>query len=165
MKNFLIGLCVSIAIVVCCCSCDDSNSFSVVETKSVEQYRSEIVHTMNSVLKDKDNHLHRRVESAHGTVTVYKAFVSHCEIVMHDTSGRVKKDESNVKQIRMEITFYWNGIIHQGGHTVLRLILDNAGDEWMINTAKIVETDALVNTEDPDFWIGVGSLLLMSLDE
>ena len=158
MKNFLIVAGIAIAVFLCFSACGDGGV--VDRSISIEQYKQNVINDFNQKLTKSDDNLRRRVENAHGTVTVKKAYVSTCDVVMRDSSMKVKKNESNVAQVSLVITFCWDGVFHKNGYTKLRLVLDNAGNEWVLRSARIIETDALINMEDPEFWMGVGLLIL-----
>ena len=158
MKNFLIVVGIVIVTFICFSACDDGGIID--QSITIEQYKQNVINDFNQKLTKSDDNLRRRVENAHGTVTVKKAYVSTCDVVMRDSSMKVKKNESNVAEVSLVITFCWDGVFHKNGYTKLRLVLDNAGKEWVLRSAKIIDTDAIINMEDPEFWMGVGLLIL-----
>ncbi len=101
----------------------------------------------------------KRIEDAHCTVKVKMAYVLACDVTTMDGSENVGNDCSNIRSATVDVKFVWDGIIHLDGYSVLRLVFDMHSKSTV--TAKIIDTDAMVNIEDPAFWCAVGTLLLL----
>ena len=91
----------------------------------------------------------KRIEDAHGTVTVSHAYVLKCDVTTTDGSDKAK----NISLVTVTIRFNWDGIIHKGGTTDLEVDLTADGK---CTRSRIVRTDAMVNMEDENFWYNVG---------
>lgn len=118
--------------------------------KTIGEVRREFVATLNTELSNRSCPIIKRIEDAHGTVTVSRAYVLKCDITTIDGSNKADA----ISLIRMTIRFNWDGIIHQGGTTDLELDLTADGK---CTRSRIIRTDALINMEDPDFWYNVGA--------
>lgn len=116
---------------------------------TVEEVRHKIVDTLNEELSSSTCPFRKRIEDAHGTVTVSHAYVLKCDVTTTDGSDKAK----NISLVTVTIRFNWDGIIHKGGTTDLEV--DQTADR-KCTRSRIVRTDAMVNMEDKDFWYGVG---------
>lgn len=127
---------------------------------TVDDVRREIVTSLNTALSNQSCPLRKRIEDAHGTVTVSHAHVLKCDITTVDGSDKAGVDHANISLITVIIRFNWDGIIHKDGTTDLEVNLTADGN---CTRARIVRTDAMVNTEDPDFWYDVGKGIAVGL--
>lgn len=125
---------------------------------TVEEVRHKIVDTFNEQLSSSTCPVRKRIEDAHGTVTVSHAYVLKCDVTTTDGSDKAK----NISLVTVTIRFNWDGIIHKGGTTDLEVDLTADGN---CARSRIVRTDAMVNMEDKDFWYdvgwGIGALLAL----
>ena len=126
---------------------------------TVDDIRREIIATLNTELSDPSCPARKRIEEAHVTVTVSHAHVLKCDITTIDGSDKAGANRANISFITVIIRFNWDGIFHKGGTTDAEFRFSADGRRCI--GARIVQTDTLVNTEDPGFWIGVGALLLL----
>lgn len=124
---------------------------------TVEEVRHKIVDALNGELASPSCLVRKRIEDAHGTVTVSHAYVLKCDVTTTDGSDKAK----NISLVTVTIRFNWDGIVHKGGTTDLEVDLTADGK---CARSRIVRTDAMVNMEDKDFWYdvgyGIGALLL-----
>ena len=116
---------------------------------TVEEVRHKIVDTLNEELSSSTCPFRKRIEDAHGTVTVSHAYVLKCDVMTTDGSDKAK----NISLVTVTIRFNWDGIVHKGGTTDLEVDLTADGK---CARSRIVRTDAMVNMEDEDFWYNVG---------
>ena len=116
---------------------------------TVEEVRHKIVDTFNEQLSSSTCPVRKRIEDAHGTVTVSHAYVLKCDVTTTDGSDKAK----NISLVTVTIRFNWDGILHKGGTTDLEVDLTAEGK---CTRSRIVRTDAMVNMEDEDFWYDVG---------
>ena len=130
----------------------------VAQVKTVEQYRAEIGERINSQLSNPNHAWRKYVEDAHLTVKVVKAYVNRCSVSTIDGSALAGMNDSNISEIDLVIRFYWEGMIDEG-HTDLEIVIDKRADK--ILKAEIIDTTAIVNTADPNFWMELGSLFLL----
>lgn len=125
---------------------------------TVEEVRHKIVDTLNEELSSSTCPFRKRIEDAHGTVTVSHAYVLKCDVMTTDGSDK----EKNISLVTVTIRFNWDGIVHKGGTTNLEVDLTADGK---CARSRIVRTDAMVNMEDKDFWYdvgyGIGALLAL----
>lgn len=125
---------------------------------TVEEVRHKFVDTLNEELSSSTCPFRKRIEDAHGTVTVSHAYVLKCDVTTTDGSDKAK----NISLVTVTIRFNWDGIIHKGGTTDLEV--DLTADR-KCTRSRIVRTDAMVNMEDKDFWYdvgyGIGALLAL----
>lgn len=125
---------------------------------TVEEVRHKIVDTFNEELSSSTCPVRKRIEDAHGTVTVSHAYVLKCDVMTTDGSDKAK----NISLVTVTIRFNWDGIVHKGGTTDLEVDLTADGK---CARSRIVRTDAMVNMEDKDFWYhvgyGIGALLAL----
>ena len=130
---------------------------------TVADFRNDTEQKINRELCKKNNPINQLVEAAHLTVTVTEAYVSDVRASTKDGSNLAGRNGSNIKNAKIYITTRWDGNIHKNGKTVVELSYERVRDEWKVMDAKIVETDALVTTTDPDFWykVGVGIAILL----
>ncbi len=130
--------------------------YFLLKPQTVEELQDEVISSVDRELQNPSCAVRRRIESAHATVNVTSACVTGCSIITMDGSNKVGRNQSNIREIQIELTFRWDGVFHKGGQTVLRVDLD--GQTNKVIRSKIARTDAMVNTEDPNFWYGVGML-------
>ena len=116
---------------------------------TVEDVRHKIVDDLNGELASPSCLVRKRIEDAHGTVTVSHAYVLKCDVTTTDGSDKAK----NISLVTVTIRFNWDGIIHKGGTTDLEVDLTADGK---CTRSRIVRTDAMVNMEDATFWYNVG---------
>ena len=102
----------------------------------------------NEVLSDPNNALNKRIQRAHGPVTVKSAHVVRCDFETIDGSNRAGKDGENIRSCNMLLRFEWEGIVDKG-YTDLKVVYDGANDRWY---SGIDYTTAAINFEDPEFW-------------
>lgn len=119
-----------------------------VQSVTVADVRSELVSEINSALRDPNDPIRKFVEDAHVTVDITSANVLKCEIDTIDGSSNAGRNWENIAQIKLTIRLYWDGVFHKGGKTDFQVVY--AADGTLVS-AGIVQTDAVVNTEDPDF--------------
>jgi hypothetical protein len=126
--------------------------------ETVEEVRHKIVNDFNGELASPSCLVRKRIEDAHGTVTVSHAYVLKCDVTTTDGSDKAK----NISLVTVTIRFNWDGIIHKGGITDLEVDLTADGK---CTRSRIVRTDAMVNMEDENFWYdvgyGIGALLAL----
>lgn len=132
-------------------------------TITLAQYEEKCKNEINRELQKPTGELRKslssRVENAHKTVTVKNAYVS--QFIATTTDGRdvVFVDNPNISEVVMRITTKWDGIFHRNGFTDLEIVYRMAENNKMdIISCKIVDTNASVNTEDPNFWYKVGAV-------
>lgn len=101
------------------------------------------------------------IEKKHGTVTVDRIDLKSLYVHTYDNSGIIEDDESNIESIEFVIRFWWDGIFHQDGHTDVQFILVPQGEDYECRKCCVVETDALIDLDDPAFWAGVGAMLFL----
>lgn len=116
--------------------------------KTVADFRSELVRKFNGELASPGSPLRKRIERAHGTVTVKSAHVVRCDLATFDGSNRAGENGENIRGCNILLRFEWEGVIDKG-YTDLRAIYDGANDRWH---AEIDYTTAAINFEDPEFW-------------
>lgn len=126
---------------------------------TVAEYRDAMELAINKDLSTPGHNLHQYVENAHVTVKVYSAYVSNFQVTTKDGSNSAGVDGSNIWRIYLEITTCWDGVIDKNGSTVIGFEIENINGEHQVTKAGIVHTDAMVNTEDPNFWFKVGATL------
>ena len=130
--------------------------FSGSRPQTLEAYKQECIQSINQALKDPNNAVKQRIESAHKTVVVTSARVTYCEATTIDGSNNAGVNGSNIASLKLNIMTRWDGMIHKNGYTVFSIEYDLSGGNCEVKNAGIIETDALVNTENPEFWYGVG---------
>ena len=89
-------------------------------------------------------------------MTVTSTSVVRCDVSTFDGTDLAGKDDSNIDKMTLLIRFNWKGIV-EAGHSDLRLVYDVHNDRLL--ESKIDFTTALINTQDPDFWFGVGEII------
>ena len=124
--------------------------------QTLEEYKQECIQSVNKELQNPKNAIKQRIESAHKTVVVTSAHVTYCEATTIDGSNNAGVNGSNISSLKLNIMTRWDGMIHKNGYTVFSIEYDLSGGKFEVKNAGIIETDALVNTEDPEFWYGVG---------
>lgn len=130
-----------------------------VGQQTVDQFKNSFVKKINTELADPQSNLRKYIENAHLTVTVSKAYVKQCNVTTVDGSNLAGRDGVNVDEIDFEIRFFWDGVIQKDGHTDLKIVFDQRANKVL--SAKILDTNALFNTEDPEFWMGFGALFFL----
>ena len=135
------------------------------ETCTVEQFRTYVEREINRELVKKDHPIAKRIESAHGTVTVKRLYVSDVQVETKDGSNIVGAEGKNIRSFSVAITSIWDGVFHKDGRTVLGILFEDVNGKIEVTKAQIIATDAMVNMEDPDFWynvgFGIGTLLAL----
>ncbi len=127
---------------------------------SVEKYSQQQIAVINLALQDKSSslfaQLSERIENAHVTITVASGKVTKFNVSTYDGTNNACINATNIDEVDLQITFLWSGLLDKG-HTVLRLVYDRRTQNTI--RSEIVETSAMINTEDRDFWYGVGKLI------
>lgn len=126
---------------------------------TVAQYTQKQIEDLSSEVASwgtKRPEIVKRVEDKHGTVTVKNVQVKHFSIQTVDGGNLVHGDGENISEYKLVLRFWWDGIIHENGHTDIGFVLDNDGKCVKTWTD---DTDALIDLEDPNFWYGVGAAL------
>lgn len=116
--------------------------------KTVADVRSELVRKFDGELAAPGSPLRKRIERAHGTVTVKSAHVVRCDLATFDGSNRAGENGENIRGCDMLLRFEWEGVFDKG-YTDLRAIYDGVNARWQ---AEIDYTTAAINFEDPEFW-------------
>ena len=98
----------------------------------------------------------KRVEEKHGTVTVKNVEIKHYSVQTVDGGNLVRGDGGNISEHKLVLRFWWDGIIHENGHTDIGFVINREGKCVKTWTD---DTDALIDLEDPNFWYGVGAAL------
>jgi hypothetical protein len=154
IKTIAVWICIGICVL--CSACTGKNN-PIVSVKEEEQA---VKNVLNESLKNRDLPITREiiafVEDAHVTVTAKRCYVTEVKIETEDGSDYIdtRKEGSDVRGVRVTFVVDWDGFVHEDGHTVLALKYDGYFRE--VSTAKILETDAKVNINDPKFWLKVG---------
>ena len=133
---------------------------------TVSQFENSFRNIMDSELSDPSHSIRKRIESAHATVDVNSAEVSYIKCLTFDgTNDAGGKEGRKIKNVRMRITTRWDGIFHKNGKTVLEVVLhrDSSNSEFTLQRGEIIESDAVVNIEDPEFWYKVGATAALFL--
>lgn len=125
--------------------------------RTVSDYRAETMREIEAELAKPDSKCKKRIEDAHITVTVKSTEIVRCDVTTLDGSDTTGKDDSNIDKVSTLIRFYWTGII-DAGYTDLRIVYDVQNQRLL--KSEIEYTTAIANVEDPDFWLGVGALLM-----
>lgn len=125
--------------------------------RSVSEYRAETMREIEAELSKPDSSWRKRIEDAHFTVTVKSTEIIRCDVTTLDGSEKAGPDDSNIDKVSLLIRFNWKGII-DAGYTDLRIVYDVQNKR--ILKSEIEHTTALINGEDPKFWLGIGTLLL-----
>jgi|GEM_PF-6666767 len=135
------------------------------DTCTVAQFRNYVERDINKELANLNNPVVKRIEAAHGTVTVKKIYVSDVQVKTKDGSDLAGPEGNNVRSFSVAITSIWDGVFHKDGRTVLGILFENVNGELEVTAAKILQTDAMINMEDQNFWYnvgyGIGALLAM----
>ena len=93
------------------------------------------------------------IEAKHGTVTVKKVEVEHFSVQTIDGGRVVYGDGDNLSEYKLILRFWWDGILHEDGHTDVGFIFDKDGEPVKSWTE---ESDALLDLDDPEFWGSLG---------
>ncbi len=131
---------------------------------SIEEYCQQQIAAWNAELSDQDSELFsqlkRRIEDAHATVDVISAQVIRYNASTYNGSRDTGNNGDNVDQENIHIRFDWTGIV-DAGYSVLQIVIDRR--TRAVVKSGIVDTSALVNTEDPEFWYGLGEFIGLAL--
>jgi len=120
---------------------------------SVESYRHKVISQLNRELLDRNNAIRKRIEHAHVTVTSTGAKVSSCAIRTVDGSQRAGKRGSNIGQVDVVITVFWNGYIQKNGFTEFEVVYDAQNNK--VKETKFLKSNANFNWETVN-WYKVG---------
>ena len=135
---------------------EDSRIVPVVWQKTVEDYRNELIHSFEADLANPNSEFRKRIERAHLTVTVQSTRIVRCDVYTLDGSRFAGVNNSNIDKVSMLIRFDWKGVFDTG-YSDFRIVYDVHNDRVL--KGEIEYTTALINTDDPSFWEGVGYLL------
>lgn len=130
---------------------------STVSEPTVAEFQKDFCRKVDKELSSRDNDIRKRIEAAHATVTVKDAYVSFCRMTTRDGSDNAGRNGSNISNVNFTIHTVWDGIFHKNGYTDLQIVLDVHGDKADVRTSEIVDTNAMINVEDPNFWYAVGA--------
>ena len=157
MKNFFVFAICILTVVLIIHSCSGGGGSTV----SVDEFQRRTREKLNKELMNPSsefrNAVFSRIEKAHVTVTAKSAEITKCNIRTIDGSDSVKNDGENVLSYDYNVRVRWDGVFHKNGSTTLNIIQQrNNKGEYGVQSAQIIQSDAVVNVEDPDFWYGVG---------
>ena len=134
------------------------------QQQTISEYTQQLI---NAIKEEVDTWARTRpdivqaIEKKHGTVTVDAVDLRSLDVRTYDNSGFVRNDLGNVGSVEFVIRFWWDGIFHQDGHTDVEFVLVPKGDEVEFRKCSVIDTDALINLDDPAFWAEVGAMLLL----
>lgn len=116
----------------------------------VSSWQEEKIAELNTELLNAEHPLRLRVQERHLTVTVKEAKVTHFEAKTKHNLGWTGWDGCNLEACTFDITFTWDGVLHKGGKTVLRIVMNPIDNE--VSTVEVIQTDAAINLGDNDTW-------------
>jgi len=158
MKNTYLCRLALHAVLLLCCLTVISCSQAPTKTDYIERIVADI---NRNIEEDESNFFFKYVEGAHVTVKAKTGAVTNCFIETINGSDYPGYNGENVSRIYVAVTVLWDGFV-DSGHSVVAVTVDH--QQNAILNAEIVETSAMVNIKDPDFWRGlveIGSLLLL----
>ncbi len=124
-----------------------------IRIETVDEWCSKTRKELNKELSDSDSNLRKRIEDAHLTVTVTMAEVKSLVANTLDGSNNSENGE-NISSCTIIIEFRWDGVFQQGGYSILETIYDIHNKKLI--KSEIIETNAIINFENPAFWFKVG---------
>jgi hypothetical protein len=116
----------------------------------VSSWQEEKIAELNTKLLNAEHPLRLRVQDRHLTVTVKEAKVTHFEAKTKHDLGWTGWDGCNLETCTFDVTFTWDGVLHKGGKTVLRIVMLPLNNE--VSTVEVIRTDAAINLGDNDTW-------------
>ena len=122
----------------------------------VSEYKKRLEAEINAELARSNHPLRKRVERAHGGVTVRNVYVSDLEVATKDGSDKVGRGRKNIRRVELKITMVWDGTVPKNGRTEVTMVWVNIDGKLQPTSARITKSDAKINIEDPRFWIKVG---------
>ena len=135
-------------------------SIATPQKITVAEYREKFEKKLNGELQDGGHPLRKLIEQAHVTVDVTQAYVSRIRIFTKDGSDVAEiGGKNNIRRVDIEVSTLWDGVLHKNGKTVLSVTVEDVGGKFQATGHKIIRTDAMVNLEDPKFWVEAGALL------
>lgn len=150
-RGLKIGIAATIVVLILCCVWP--------KPQTVEAYREDVMEEVNKELAEPSSKLRKYIEDAHLTVTVKSVEIIRCDVTTLDGSDSVGKDESNIDKVSMLLRFKWDGIFQRNGVTDFRYVYD--GQNKRPVEQRIEYTTAFFNTEDAEFWAGLGTLIAL----
>ncbi len=124
--------------------------------QTVEEWCAQTEAELNNELAKYDCPVRKFIEDAHITVNVRQAKVVCLTAATLDGTD-FSNGGRNIHSFRAQIKFIWDGIIQKDGYSILEIVYDCQNDKFV--KSEIIETNAQFNTEDPNFWFGVGYLV------
>jgi hypothetical protein len=132
--------------------------YTLVHIPTKDAYARRVTATLNEAMaNDPDNVFFKAVERAHVSVTAKSGKVTGCDVQTIDGRNTVGSDGSNLSSVKIQVTVYWDGVLHSNGRTVMEFVYDFPRQRFI--PGEIVETDAFVNITDPNWWGGVASIV------
>lgn len=116
----------------------------------VSSWQEEKIAELNTELLNAEHPLRLRVQDRHLTVTVKEAKVTHFEAKTKHDLGWTGWDGCNLETCTFDVTFTWDGVLHKGGKTVLRIVMLPLNNE--VSTVEVIRTDAAINLGDNGTW-------------
>ena len=148
---FIAGIVLFVLCLKSCVSSDADLTVDQYTQKRIEEISSKV----SSWAKDRPKAV-RDVEERHGTVTVKDVQVKFYNVQTIDGGNVVYGGGENISEQKLVLRFWWDGILHTDGHTDIGFLLNK--DDKCLKTWT-VETDAIFDREDPDFWYDIGFAL------
>lgn len=90
----------------------------------VSSWQAEKIAGLNTELLKAEHPLRLRVQERHLTVTVKEAKVTHFEAKTKHDLGWTGWNSCNLETCTFDVTFTWDGVLHKGGKTVLRIVMN-----------------------------------------
>ena len=128
----------------------------LMNQETVEDWCAKTRKELNKELSNTDSTLRKRIEDAHLTVTVTMAEIKSLVATTLDGTNNSDNGE-NISSCTVIIEFRWDGVFQQGGYTILEMIFDVQNKK--VIKSNIVDTNAVINFEDPTFWFNAGWII------
>lgn len=126
------------------------------DTQSVQDYelqqRNLINKSLSSTSRDDDK---KMIETIHGPTVTYKdAVVKSVKAVTFDGSNIAEKNGGNVSVLKFVVNYRWTSLTQNMGYTDVLYVFDVQRNA--ITTARVLDTNALINLADERWWFDVG---------
>lgn len=122
-------------------------------TYTVKDYIQDERQKLEQQLNTKPNDFGKHIENIHVTVTYKGGHVKSMTAKTVDGSNIAGPNGSNISEVDVVITAYWDGYLQKNGFTEMELLYDARGDT--LKSVKYLDSNAVFNLTTVD-WFKVG---------
>lgn len=123
---------------------------------TVEEYIQDNRESLEQVLKTIPNFISEQIEIIHFGVTYKGGHVNSMTARTVDGSNIAGANGSNISEVTVAFTLYWEGFVEKKGFTEMEYVFDVRGEEPIVKSVNYGRSNAMWNLKTID-WFKVGA--------